>query len=68
MREKETEGGGMEKMKLKKREGVADGRRERTVRQSLWETLVSLLKFRSAVTIKSVVDAWDELQSSVARQ
>lgn len=25
-------GGGMEKMKLKKREGVADGRRERTVR------------------------------------
>lgn len=32
MREKETEGGGMEKMKLKKREGVADGRRERTVR------------------------------------
>ena len=34
--------------------------------QSLWETLVSLLK--SAVAIKSVVDAWDVLQSSVARQ
>ena len=34
--------------------------------QSFWETLVSLL--RSVVAIKSVVDAWDVLQSSVARQ
>ena len=37
--------------------------------QSLWEMLVSLLKnWCCQLAIKSVVDAWDVLQSSVARQ
>ena len=35
--------------------------------QSLWETLVIVFE-RIGVAIKSVVDAWDVLQSSVARQ
>ena len=36
--------------------------------QSLWETLVSLLKKCCFCKKKSVVDVWDVLQSSVARQ